>query len=380
MLSLLFWILSFSASASWMRPALGDESPKPATTITRGWATRDCGCESITYGEEATPYPVKKGDAVGETCALEGEKVACESTDGRQLLCPKECLTLKAQAPLTREEWKAAVETATQQFAGAEYSRRVPAPVLEAIRKKHPAWIPAFYHQTRQAAGPYLASLKLEDFYFEATLPVRAKNEPVSIVFFYEDLDHFLSREVRWSFWVAQTGEAIHNAIAPYKLFEEPTYRVPCLVPGGPKLEQILLYGHAADLGSVGGCCGPYSLDSLAEKGPVSVDQNDRARFEETVGYETCGKSTDARTGRYAPQNILSIAGVANIRKKEETVRREEARPETYEVIGKCANQSRVIVLGSKGDWHSVYCEGLLGWTHRINIRWPKGDPRSKAH
>jgi hypothetical protein len=346
----------------------GAGEPEQADSILRAIASKDCTCEMSAFGEPEPPLKARKGQAVGTECTVEGDRVECGAGFATRVTCPKACLQVYTQGRLTREELKKEVTSFVTRSAGPAYAKRVPRPILESLGKKYPGWLPALFNPS----GPFIANFKLlPGFHFEIPIRVDGKVQAVTVVYFFQGLDHLLASDMNWSFWVTSTGQLLHDSVAPYKAFADGYYNVPCPAPAGPKLDEIVLSGIAAGEGDAGGCCGPYSLTDLKEKGPLKIGDSRPELYDPDVVYSLCGRSTDSATGKWAPQSLYEIDGPANVRRRDELPHMPVPHGKA-EIIGSCADHARVADLGSNGHWHHVYCEGKSGWMHRTNIRWPK--------
>ncbi len=345
----------------------------------RGKAIKTCDCRSQMFDETPEKYVSNKGEFVGDRCARNKDAYICENGFARSIVCPKECLTLIPTQPLTKKETLQIVNKVASQSARSAYQARISSQVMAAFSKKHPLWLPTLYNPK----GPYIADYKLMNhFFFKIPLQVKKKKQTVSIIFFFKDIEYLLKNKMSWSFWDTDTGEFIHESIAPYGLFKEGYLNTPCPVPIGPNLNKIALYGQTSGPSDAFGCCGPYSLEKIDKYGPIEIlNNNDIKKFEEEVVSSLCSSSTDLNTGRYSPKLLHRIIGPAKLKNR--------APPPTLEnsiagssssiekdsaVAGVCQNNSLVAALGSKGEWYHVYCNGTLGWLDQRSIKWNKRD------
>jgi hypothetical protein len=322
-----------------------------AAGITRGQAVRDCQCKAGLFEDEWT-VQVKKGDWIEETCKSSDSGIECGTLYGPGgTTCPASCVVLKEQGPLGREEWKTVLKDPLTLKMREQYVKTVPKKILDAIVKKHPDWLPTVYSEV----APYIIKLKSnEPFYFEA--------KAISIVYYFSDLDHFLSKQWNWSFWLTETAELLHESTAPYPIFESGYVNGPCLAPAGKNLDRVVLSGSMAGPSDAASCCGPYVLDELKSKGPVLLptEGRDETNYPSDVIYNKCSDKIDTNTFR-------RIDGPANLREYGKSI--DPPSPDKSKVIGSCADKAPVIDLGSRGEWHHVFCEGKSGWTHKKNLR-----------
>ena len=358
----LFTLTSFST--------LGDDGRTVTPSIMRATAIGDCVCHTQDFDEDMEPYTVKKGQDVGEACEVlpfyHGKKVTCGAGFPTRIHCPKDCVELRKQSALTRDELKKAVIEAAKVSGIDEYSKRLPSKVLENLQKKYPNWLPVYYNRS----GPYFAKYKLmERFHFEFPLSIQGKIQSVTAVYFFQDFDRLVKSEMNWSFWITATGEILWNSVSPDPLENQGYVNIPCPAPAGLKLDEIVLYGISAGVSDAADCCGPYSLKQLKEKGPVKIEDRTREIYHEDVIYQLCGHSVNELTGKYEPKSLIEINGPANIRKIDQKILMGSTYdPGKAEIIGSCSDHAKAVDLGSRGAWHSVYCEGKYGWTHRNNL------------
>lgn len=353
---------------------LADGNGSKTDSILRAVALGNCACKEQMFNEDPTPFALKKGNWVGEACSIEGSSVLCEDGFAKTIICPKNCISLRTQGRLSKDEIKAAVMD-TASGTRDSYQKKVPAVILSKIRSQYPNWLPVLYNPS----GPFIAKfILMEKFYFEVPISIRGKSQMVSIVYFFQDFEHLLQSQMNWSFWTTSTGELVHNSIAPYLAYNDSYVHSPCLAPAGSQLDEVVLFGIAEGVSDASGCCGPYSLKKIENHGPIQIKPGSNDIFDSDVIYNLCSRSTNKTDGKYVPEGLYEINGPANIRKyhtigswTNDNQLIPPPRPEKSEIIGTCSDHSRVADLGSNGDWHHVYCEGKSGWTHKRNIRNP---------
>lgn len=339
------------------------EPVSTAKPILRATAKQDCTCQSQSFDEDPEPFVVKKGQDVGEACEIHEKVITCDAGFPTRIHCPKDCLDVRSQRALTRDELKkAAIEAATASGV-AEYSKRLPSKVFETLKKKYPNWLPAYYNRS----GPYFAKYKLMDsFHFEFPISVQGKIQSVTAVYFFQDFHRLAKSEMNWSFWLSSNGDLLWDSVSPYPLYDGGYVKEPCPVPAGVNLDEVILYGIGVGVSDAAGCCGPYSLKQLKTKGPVKIEDPKKDIDQSEVIYGLCSQMVDHQSGKYKPEMLMEVNGPANIRKYSVGA---EMDPGKAEIIGTCSDKAKLADLGTRGVWHSVYCEGKYGWTHEKNIR-----------
>lgn len=333
-----------------------------AKAVYVGKAKQDCRCTVNAFGEEShTIYHAKKDTLVGGLCFEDGkDNISCTKGFPENIHCPKACIQLMVQNKLKKEDYIAAVKKAEVK-ARTAYGQVVPKNILNELQKKYPSWIPVLINHSDDTN--YLTKYELEQkFYFHLPLQVNNKLTDVSIIYFYQDMDHLIRNSSSWSFWDSKTAELIFEKVADYKSVESGYVNMPCLAPAGQNLKSTVLYGMMAGPGDAAPCCGPYDLSDLKKSGPQLIKRTESEHILDEIAYDFCRNSY--AYGDKTPPTLNLIDGPANIR---------EADSLNAKIIGSCSDKALAADLGTSGKWVKVYCEGKTGYTSRNNIR-PKNN------
>lgn len=355
------WILFLSINVS---------AEEKKTEAFRGWTVKDCECERHSDYPEAEKWPIEKSKFVGTLCSSGSKKqiVSCDNGFMSYIECPKDCIELRKISILTLDDLKKDIDKINSEKAKPAYLSKAPQVILDSIEKKYKDWVPAIYNK----GAPYFSDFQLgKNFYLEVPLQIKGSLQAVSVVYFFKDLQRMMSGKINWSFWIKSTGELLYNEEAPYPIDDGISHNIPCKIPFGKNFETFALYALSSDAGSIGGCCGPYTLENLITKGPELY--KDLGYGHSMNSYEFCNDYLRAPEQEI---KFYEIDGPANIREPNLIRFSEDNKslltpltPDKSPVIGQCADRSRTYVVHQSGDWLEVLCEGKRGWTHKKNVR-----------
>jgi hypothetical protein len=324
-------------------------TPTTPTATVIATAVAACTCSASMMGEPAQTRTVKADELVGWDCQDEGSDVVCSSDVLVSTRCARSCVKTSRRGPLTRAARIDAVKAGAPATLAA-LSTDVSDAIAARIATIHPGFVAAVVDA--HPARTYFARFSpLPGAVLRGPVRIGPRTVDLVVVFFHATVDDAVDGRLLWSFWDRTTGELVHVGPSPHGAADGAYVHRFCLaaIETDDAPRRLYLGGSALGPMDAVGCCGPYDLGALAERGPVKVDRN---------LFAACGASEQ----RASPFGVPGIAidGPANIR---------NAPDAKAGLVGTCADRSTAYVVEERGRWALVYCDHNLGWTNVANLR-----------